>query len=69
MAHTYTQIADELLERIYEISLGKISSYSFSGRQFTYHNLKELIEIEQTIRSQATKETYGCVTLADVRSY
>ena len=67
---TYLQIADEIKTRIYEIAQGKAASYSFAGRTFTYHNLRDLAQLEQEFRQLALNDAnpFGCVTLADVRS-
>ena len=67
---TYLEIADNIKSRIGEITSGKMQSYSFAGRTFTYLNLKELADLEQYFRGLAAEEAnkFGCVTFASMRS-
>lgn len=65
--YSYTQIADLIKDKIYEILSGKIQSYSYSGKSFTFLNIKELISVEQEIRQIANDETSNERAITNLR--
>lgn len=65
---TAQTIADNLLTAVNNIISGELSSYSFAGRSFGYHNLGELTDLHDTWQRKADQASgKGIVSYADLR--
>ena len=64
---SYTEMAEMYEAAIVSIVGGKLSSYSIAGRSFTKHDLSTLERLYQYYRQKAKEETFGGVSLSDIR--